>query len=497
MLFLSLIPLVLFTIIIFFGRIKLVWASLISLLVTIVLVISVWQIQSFFILASFFKGTFIAFDILLIIFGALFFLEVLRSTNIIQNISLYLEKISPDYRIQIILLAWFLENFLEGTAGFGTPSAVAAPLLISIGLSPIMAVSVALLGNSASVVFGAAGTPIRVGFAGLNIAGIPLYSALFNMIGFLVPVFMLWLITSKQKENKNHFKEGLPFAIFSGIAFVVPSVLAVFLGQEFPSIIGSIVGFLIVLLAIKLKLFLPKNIRVLRQKELSVKKVPILKVFSPYLLLIILLIIGKIFFSNTGLTLNFGIKHTFNLFNPGIAFIIATIPTIFLFKKDKSFTLKIIKESIIKAIEPFLVIAIISMMVQLMINSGQNLSGNYSFLQIIASNFKTLLLPIISPFLGAFGSFLTGSATVSNIMFGSILQSTSAAIGLNTAVILSLQLVGGAAGNMIALADIMPALAVVGLRGQEREVLKNVIIPCFIYVSLVGIAGLLVIKLFF
>lgn len=481
MLLLSIVPLAIFVILVFSGKIKLLWTSLISLSVTLFLVVLVWQMKLSFIEASFFKGTMVATDILLIIFGALFFLETLKKTKIIESLCLYLERISPDYRVQIILLAWFLENFLEGTAGFGTPSTVVAPLLIGIGLSPIMAVSVALLGNSASVVFGAAGTPIRIGFAGLNVVSVPIYTALINMVGFLVPVFMLWMITSKQVERKKHFMEALPFAVFSGIAFVVPSVFLVAIGQEFPSIIGSIIGFLLVYLAIRLKIFVPQNIRVLKKEDLGLGKIHILKVFFPYVLLIVLLILGKIFLSNG--------------FNPGWAFILATIPSVILFRKDKKFEIKTMGESAKKAVEPFLVIALISIMVQLMINSGQNISGQLSFLQIMADNFKSTLLPFISPIVGAFGSFLTGSATISNIMFGGILQSTSIAMGYNLAIILSLELVGAAAGNMIALADILPALTVVGLKGQERSVIKNVIVPCAIYVFLAGIIGLLIAKI--
>ena len=493
MLLLSIAPLVIFVILIFLRKIKLLWASLISLLVTLFLVIFIWQMQPNFIGASFLKGTFVATDILLIIFGALFFLGTLKRTKIINNLCLYLEKISPDYRIQIILLAWFLENFLEGTAGFGTPSTVVAPLLVGIGLSPIVAVAVALLGNSASVVFGAAGTPIRIGFAGLDIAGVPLYSALINMVGFLVPVFILWMITSSQKERKIHFLEALPFAIFSGIAFVIPSVLLVFLGQEFPSIIGSVIGFLIVFLAIKLNFLIPRNIRILRQEHLGVEKMSTFKIFFPYILLIVLLILSKFCLSNFTYTVNFGMQHSFNIFNPGLAFILASIITIIFFQKKQKFDLKTIKGSFIKTIEPFLIIAIISIMVQLMVNSDQNISNNYSFLQIIANNFKTSLLPFMAPFIGAFGSFLTGSATISNIMFGSILQSTSVTLGFSVAMILSLELVGAAAGNMIALADILPALAVVGLKGQETEIIKRVILPCVVYLVFVGIVGLIII----
>ena len=217
-----------------------------------------------------------------------------------------------------------------------------------------------------------------------------------------------------------------------------------------------------------------------------------IKLLFPYILLILLLVVGKFSIGNAGLTIDLGIKHTFGFFNPGIAFILASIPIILFWKQEKGFVFKMIKDSFLRAIEPFLVIAVISIMVQMMVNSDQNISGNYSFLEIIANNFETSLLPFIAPFIGAFGSFLTGSATVSNIMFGSILEKTSGVMGFNTIIILSLQLVGAAAGNMIALADIMPALTVVNLKGEEREVIKRVFIPCAVYVLLVGIVGLLI-----
>ena len=492
MLVLSLAPLVLFVVLIFWGKLKIVWTSLVSLLVTLLLVIFVWQMNSGTVEASLLKGVFVAADILIIILGAVFFLETLKSTKIIHSLCLYLETISKDYRIQIILLAWFFENFLEGTAGFGTPSTVVAPMLIGIGLTPILSVVVALLGNSTSVVFGAAGTPIRLGFAGLNTIGVPFYSALINTVGFIVPVFMLWAITSGQRERKTHFFEALPFAIFSGIVFVVPSVFLVFLGQEFPSIIGSIIGFLIMFLCIKFKFLIPKTTRILIKENLETEKMPVVKMVFPYILLIVLLIAGKFLLSNIGLTINFGLSHTFNLFNPGLAFIITSLVVVILWKTKSRFAIDTLKKSFKVAFEPFLTIAIISAMIQLMVNSGQNISGYNSILQIIANNFKTFLLPLIAPIIGAFGSFLTGSATVSNIMFGDILQSTSLVIGLNGAIILSLQLVGAAAGNMISLADILPAQAVVGIRGQEREIIKQVIVPCAIYFLLVGIIGMLI-----
>ncbi len=170
---LSISPLVLFLILLLGLRKPLSEVSLWTLGLMIVLALLYWQIAPVLFWASFAKGIFVALDIFLIIFGAIFFLEVLRSLGVIGSISYYLESFSKDYRIQTIILAWFFENFLEGAAGFGTAAVIVAPLLIGLGLTPIKAVIVSLLGNSTSVAFGAAGTPIRIGFSGLEYPAIP------------------------------------------------------------------------------------------------------------------------------------------------------------------------------------------------------------------------------------------------------------------------------------------------------------------------------------
>lgn len=465
--------------------------SSLSLLLTIILAVFYWQILPVYLSASIIKGLFVALDIFIIIFGAIFFLEILKATKIIGNLCLYLESLSKDYRVQVIVLAWFLGNFIEGTAGFGTPAAVVAPLLIGLGLTPITAVIVSLLGNSTSTAFGAAGTPIRVGFAGLNVSSVPLDAALLGLIGFIVPVFMLWMITKDKVKQKENFLEALPFAIWAGIAFVLPALATVFLGQEFPSILGAVIGMVLIFITIRLKLFMPKTVRKLREEELQKPSLSFTKVIFPYAFLILLLIIGKFVLGTTGIPVNFGIKHAFTFFNPGLAFLLAGLPVIFFIAKDKKLALVSLKTSFKRALQPFLVIAVMSALVQIMIYSGNNRSGVVAPLSYLASNLNTSLLPFISPFIGAFGSFLTGSATISNIMFGDLLATASQIINLNAGKILALELVGASAGNMIALADILAAEAVVGLKEKTRAVLKGVFIPCLIYVLLIGIVGML------
>jgi lactate permease len=363
---------------------------------------------------------------------------------------------------------------------------------VGLGLNPIKALVVALMGNSAAVVFGAVGTPIRVGFAGLDTATVPLISAIINCTGFIIPIFMLWVITTGRKERKKEFFGGLPFAIWAGIAFVVPSIFALILGQEFPSIIGAVVGVLLVLITTKLNIFVPKENLSLKNKSELVKSMSPIKAFLPYFLLIMFLILGKMFLGNVGINIQFGFSHIFNLFNPGFAFILVGFLVAIIWKSKKEIIVPLISRSFIASLSPFFVILSMSMLVQLMINSGGNTSGIPPAITLIAKVFETSFLPFFTPFIGAFGSFITGSATVSNIMFGNFFSTAGADLGNSVPVILSLAVVGASVGNMIALADMLTAQAVLGLKNQERQILKGVFIPCFVLLIIIGIIGMLI-----
>ncbi len=493
---LSIFPFLVFIFLLFVKKTTLIKASVITLGLYTILAIFYWKILNTFLFISFGKGIFVAMDIFFIIFGAIFFLEILKELGVIKNISYYLSGISKDYRVQVILIAWFFECFLEGTAGFGVPAAIAVPLLIGLGIPPIRALIVGLLGNSIPGVFGAAGTPIKVGFATLNVAGVPYYAAMLNFVGILVPVFMMWIITKDRPNRKKEFLGAIPFALWSGILFLVPSFLtAKFIGQEFPSIIGSIVGLTLAIISIKMGLFVPKdNLTITEGKEENTRTMSALKSFLPYGILVILLILAKILLAKAGIPIGIGFKHTLNLFNPGFVFLVTGLIVITIWQSKKEIIIKSIKPAFSGAIVPFFVISSMLSMVQIMINSGNNLSGIPSAINLIAKTIETSLLPFFAPFAGAFGALMTGSVTTSNVMFGSLFNTTAISMGLNTSIILALLVVGAGIGNMIALADILTAEAVIGEKNAERKIVKGVLIPCLICLTIVGIIGVIILR---
>ncbi|KKR90421.1 MAG: Lactate transporter, LctP family [Candidatus Woesebacteria bacterium GW2011_GWD1_41_12] len=487
---LAALPFFVFIVLLFWGKLKMIWISLIALIFVGATAGFYWKIKPDFFIASVGKGFFVALDIFFIIFGAIFFLEILKETKVTENIGFYLESISKDLRIQVILLAWFFENFLEGTAGFGTPATVVAPLLIGLGINPLSAVVLSLLGNSTAGVFGAAGAPIKIGFGELAGSQLPFKASLYGLVGIIIPVFMLWFLVKGKEDQKRSFLEMLPFALWSGLVFAASSVLTVFLGPEFPSILGSALSLVIILLSIKTGLFVPKRNSGFISSGRAAPEIPLKKTIFPYIVLISLLIIGKVVLGPSGLSVPLMVKHTFSFFNPGFVLILAGIVTILFYKVSTKTFFNSSKIALEKSIEPFLVIVFMSSMAQIMVNSAQNISGMKSMIDFLVIGVRNAFLPLWAPLIGAFGSFLTGSVTISNLMFGNFFAAAARELNFNVDKILALAVVGGAVGNMIALADILIAEAVVGIKHREKDVIKGVIVPCLICIGLLGLIGL-------
>lgn len=220
----------------------------VAYIVTTAIALLIWQVPIAVLAASTIQGLVMAAEILYIIFGAILLLNVLKASGAIATIRQGLLGVSPDRRIQAIIIVWLFGSFLEGASGFGTPAAVCSPLLVALGFPALAAVMVALIANSTAVVFGAVGVPVLLGIdtglqgavvvnnylTALNLTYAEYFErivirigVLNSIVGTLIPLLMVGCLTRYFGRRKSWW-EGLAvwrFALFAGLAFTIPSCL--------------------------------------------------------------------------------------------------------------------------------------------------------------------------------------------------------------------------------------------------------------------------------
>jgi len=519
------------------------------LLVTVLIALTAWDMTVNRVLASSLQGLVLTGAILWIIFGAILLLNTLKHSGAIKAMRGGFSNISPDRRVQVIIVAWLFGCFIEGASGFGTPAAVAAPLLVALGFPAMGAVMLGMMVQSTPVSFGAVGTPIVVGVTGgLDKAGISqqllakgsewetFYRLITSevaithaLIGIAMPLLMCVMLTRFFGRNKS-WTEGLavaPFALFAGLAFVIPYAAAgVFLGPEFPSLIGALVGLVIVVPAAKAGFLLPRNnwdfadakdwpeqwmgsIQIKLDDMAAKAPMSVGLAWLPYLLLAGLLVLSRInadvkeFFSKN---LVLGWKNILGetglsgsiefLYLPGGIMVIVVLAT-FMLQRMKFVALRAaVSESSRTLLGAGFVLIFTIPMVRILINSGVNLGGLPSMpramAELVASSVGHVY-PFFAPAVGALGAFIAGSNTVSNLMMAQFQFDTAQLIGVSGAMLVAAQAVGAAAGNMIAIHNVVAASATVGLLGREGAVLRMTIIPTIYYLIMAGLLTLVAI----
>ncbi|RIH67235.1 L-lactate permease [Mariniphaga sediminis] len=540
-------PIIILFILMVWSRWPAVKAMPVAWLITMALVYFVWDVPLNWLLASNVNGLFIAFQILLIVFGALAVLFMLRESGAIEVINRGFTRISPDRRIQVIIIAWFFGGFIEGAAGFGTPAALVAPLLLSLGFPALAAVIVALVANSSPVSFGAVGTPTLLGIGAslntpetvdaLNGAGlgygefihnVGAWSALIHSIpAMLIPLIVVVIMTRFFGEKKS-FREGFavwPYALFAGVCFVIPYLLSAwFLGPEFPSIIGPLVGLAIIIPLTRAGFLVPKTHWDFAEKEKwpvswmgsispstsdNEKNISLFKAWIPYILIGLLLILSRIPslpFSDWLNSLEIRFSGLFNtsvgnsfvpLKNPGLfPFIFVALLGVVIFKMKKQESCAVWKDTFDKIKIPAIALFFAVPLVRLMMDSGNNLTEMDSMPLVMAGYLAGIfqgVWPAFAPFVGVLGTFISGSNTVSNMLFSLFQYSLAENLGISRTIVVSLQNVGGAIGNMICIHNIIAVCATVGLTGIEGLIIKRNVIPVVIYATITGIIVFLII----
>lgn len=490
-----------------------------------------WKMTPLAIGASVAQATHRALTIGLILFGAITLLRTLQETGAMDRIKLGLHAISSDMRVQTVLVAFAFVSLIEGISGFGTPSIVAAPLLMVLGFRPLAAASLALLGDTVACTFGAVGTPLIVG-----LENVPIYSSnLVAVVGAQVTIFDLVIANllplglvavlvfsfggQSTRQKWRAMREIAPWAIFIGLVYSLTAFVAVrIFAPEFTSIIAGAVSLIVAALSAKHRWLIPKeawrhHAKADTTEEAVSKKIsrmPLWKAWLPYGAVILLLLITRVIppvkqFMNSAIDAGwntiFGIESISSswaiLYSPGIILLIAALVAAIIGRKSLKPLLTGSKSSLKTTASALSALIPTLIMVQIFTNSGINTSGIVAmpvFIgQALAETFGQFWMAV-APALGAIGAFIAGSSTVSTLTMAPIQYGIALDAQLPFVSVLALQMAGAAAGNTIAIHNVVAASVVVGLTHREGLIIRKLIIPTVIYVLIAALIGIIALQ---
>lgn len=526
-------------------------------MLVVLMALFIWQVPVVRVAAASTAGVIISLELLFIVFGAILLLQTLEQAGAMRVIRQSFHYISPDRRVQAIIVAWLFGSFIEGAAGFGTPAAVAVPMLIGLGFPPLSAVISGMLIQTTPVSFGAVGTPILVGVAsGLSGDGLVAetmaandlsdtadllkaicwrVAALHFVAGLVVPMFVVAVMTRGFGVRRS-YREGLAlwkFAIFAALAMEVPYLLmAVFLGPEFPSLFGGLLGLAIVLPVARRGWLLPQAEQAWDFPDRSSwpkswgtglvlttdavadsfsaqakvgRTSQTLLAWSPYLIVAGLLVLSRLdqaplksllkqvtveFTSIFGTNIS---KVSEPLYLPGTLFILVSILCVGLFRMSRQAVAQAWGTSFRTVRMASVALLFTVPMVQVFINSDSGGAGYHKMPLALALGVESWvgqLWPLIAPWMGGIGAAIAGSNTVSNMMFALFQFEVAVRIDADPLWVVALQAVGGAAGNTICVHNVVTASAVAGLAGQEGSIIRTTL-PLFVwYATITGVIGL-------
>ena len=519
----------------------------------------VWEMPLRWLVAATISGAMIALEILWIVFGALVLLYTLMHSGAVDRINAGFASISEDRRVQVVLLAFFLATFLEGVAGFGTPAAVVAPLLLALGFPALAAVVAALVGHAVATAFGAVGTPVVVGYqaplesvegaiaaGGMSVGEYAVaaggWAALFNgIVGVLMALFAVGMVVyffgDPDDRSLSPLWEVTPLCLFAGITFVLPYWAAAwFVGPELPSLVGAMVGGGLTVAALRAGYLEPESTWEFPPREewpdhwvgeiepgrgdadvaLEDERSPsLLRAWSPYILLVVLLVLTRVvdpvetfLQEGPGMVLEWptildtAIGQEIQwAYVPGTWLLVSAVLSIGLFRMRREEVLAAWQEAGSRIVSPLVALVFVVAMVEIMLETDAHPGAPEGSMIVVLADATAAAVgpayPMIAPAVGALGAFIAGSITVSNITFSAFQFEVAQRLGLPTQLLVGAQAVGGAIGNVIAIHNVIAALATVGLVGKTGHVVRLNLIPVAYYLVVGGIVTTLAVYVVF
>ncbi|TDT51952.1 L-lactate permease [Fonticella tunisiensis] len=469
-------------------------ACTITLGITVILAVGVWKMGVIPALLAAVEGILLGlWPIMIVIIAALFTYNLALHTKSMDTIKNMLSNITTDRRIQVLILAWGFGGFLEAVAGYGTAVAIPASILAALGFEPVFAAVICLIANTVPTAFGAVGIPVTTlaKVANLDVNTLSFYTGLqLTIFIILIPLVLVIMTTRSIKGLKG----VTAITLMSGISFAVPQLFAAkFLGPELPALIGSILSLGVTIFMVKKFHRNEMAAAMVLDNKITLKEGTL--AWLPYILIFVLIIITSPLFPAISEQVGH-VKTSIMVYNgqgakptefkwistPGTLIIIAaTIGGLIQGAKFSEIvkvfilTVKQLSKSIVTVLS---IVALAKVM---------GYSGMISSIAVILVKITGRAFPLISPVIGALGTFITGSDTSANVLFGPLQTSVANSINVSPYWLAAANTAGATAGKMISPQSIAIATSATGLIGQEGRIFNKTVRFCMAYVIVLGI----------
>ncbi|MDF2537174.1 MAG: lactate permease [Herbinix sp.] len=496
---LALLPIIWLIVALTFLKIPGFKACTIALAIAYVLAVFVWKMPLLDSFTAIAEGTALAlWPIIIVIIAAIFTYNVCVHTGNMEVIKKMLANVTKDKRVLVLIIAWGFGGFMEGMAGFGTAVAIPASMLWGLGFNPIFAAVVCLISNATPTAFGSIGIPTTTlaKITGLDVIGLSTNTVIILAPLIILTPFILVYLTGKTKKA---FKGVGLITLISGLSFLIPEYLVGrFLGAELPAVIGSVCSMLCTVLASKVlgkKDIDPEFCLESQSKDEKIGAKKALTAWSPFIFIFILLLATSKLIAPFNELLS-TIKTSVNIYSgenaapyvfswlatPGLWIILAAFVGGLLQGANIKEMLIVFKKTLVQLTKTIVTIICIMATAKLMGYSGMISSIALMFVTVTGSFY-----PMFAPFLGAIGTFVTGSGTSASVLFGGLQKETSIALNLNQAWIAASNTAGAISAKMISPQSIAVAVAAVSLQGKESDLLKGTIKYFILFIIIVGI----------
>jgi lactate permease len=502
-----------------------------------------WRMETSWWAAAAVYGALQALEIIIIVFGAILLMNHLESSGAIATIRGHFSHITRDRRVQVLLIGLGFATLIEGAAGFGTPGALAAPLMLGLGFPPLAAAVFALVFNAAQPPFGAAGTPV-IGGIGAVIdqsmlpAELALSAFLRDVTAWtavvtgaalvfwgLLGVFLLlwWFGRDEERSVRGALGGALPIAplalLLGALAGGTQLATAWFFGPELPNIAAGFVVLGVGMTLVGRGVLVPqatwdfpeRESGSPQQPQAEATRMPVLLAWTPYLIVALVLIVtrwpglgigGWLQAQSLDIERILGEEQSFSLrllYLPGVLpFIPVALLTALLHRMDRGAVARAWRQSATQIAWPAITLVLAVSMAQVMIQSATNTIGEPGMIQALSqvlAGAAGAALPAVAPWIGALGAFMTGSNTSSNVLFSVLQHDAAGDVGLSRTIAVALQNVGGGIGNMLAVLNVAAVCGVLRMSGMEGAIMRKTLVPTVAFALFAGLAGMVLMRL--